>query len=58
MCLLILSKMKKIFFFVRNDNKWAFEAARAFYKSSLEYALNKIAFHAIWINFFNRKEEK
>ena len=50
---------------ITNEDKMkGFEAAQAFYKSSLEYVLKKISFnedfwiHEIWINFFNRKEAK
>ena len=60
-----LSAMMKLFDLyeegsITNEDKLkVFKAAQAFYKSSLEYVLNKIAFnedfwiHAIWINFFN-----
>ena len=50
---------------ITNEHKLkVLEAAQASYKSSLEYVLKKIYFnedfwiHEIWINFFNRKEEK
>ena len=48
----------------KHDKFKQLEAAQAFYQSSLEYVLKKMAFkdefwiHAVWINFSNRKSAK